>query len=257
CTSNAYTCIISDHRYGCYHPRVHSIFLSHQLQPRMSSGLAFLQALFNRLHRQQLKHFNSFWVPDFPDEQKLSGELSAFKSENLRYIGLLSRLPQQVKAVKRFKYIALLSGPEPQRKILEDKLRKQLMNLQQATLLIRGKAGEDTEIETNGLYSEVGYLEGKVLAQLLLGAELIIARPGYSTIMDLAALGKSAVFIPTPGQTEQQYLAKILKQKGIAHYVEQHNFDLKQALIQSANFTGFNIAADYNLLTEAIKQIPA
>ncbi|NCA79262.1 MAG: glycosyl transferase, partial [Sphingobacteriia bacterium] len=52
------------------------------------------------------------------------------------------------------------------------------------------------------------------LQQLIVNAPTVICRSGYSTLMDLMTLGKKAVLIPTPGQTEQEYLAENLKEKG-------------------------------------------
>jgi predicted glycosyltransferase len=51
------------------------------------------------------------------------------------------------------------------------------------------------------------YLHDDELKEILLHSEKIICRSGYSTIMDLIRLNKGALLIPTPGQTEQEYLA--------------------------------------------------
>ena len=44
--------------------------------------------------------------------------------------------------------------------------------------------------------------------------------------MDLAKLGKKAFFIPTPGQYEQEYLAKKLKKQGLVPFAKQESFKL-------------------------------
>ena len=70
------------------------------------------------------------------------------------------------------------------------------------------------------------------------GAGLIISRPGYSTVMEVAAAGKKALFIPTPGQTEQEYLAEYYKEKNLFHYVSQKDMDLKNDILEALKFSG-------------------
>ena len=239
CSQVKYNYILSDHRYGCYHKNMPSIFLAHQLQPLMPKGMGFLQGFFNSIHKRMLRHFDDYWIPDIKVDNNLSGLLSKSTLHSQKYIGLLSALPDALNPVKRFAYIALLSGPEPQRTELYKILADQMKQSGKACLLIRGIPGEDIEIETNGNFSEVGFLSGATLSRLLLGADLIFARSGYSTIMDLAKLKRRAVFIPTPGQTEQLYLAESLANRSIAFYMEQASFDLTIAAEQSKNYSGF------------------
>jgi len=56
----------------------------------------------------------------------------------------------------------------------------------------------------------------------------VISRSGYTTIMDLAVLEKKAYFIPTPGQNEQEYLAKRLTKLGIVPSCKQADFKLEK-----------------------------
>ena len=83
-------------------------------------------------------------------------------------------------------------------------------------------------------------MNAKDLNTAILQSDLIICRPGYSTIMDLARLGKKAIFIPTPGQTEQEYLAEYFMEKGICFAQKQNDFNLQTAIDKSTSFTGFN-----------------
>jgi UDP-N-acetylglucosamine:LPS N-acetylglucosamine transferase len=49
------------------------------------------------------------------------------------------------------------------------------------------------------------------LSSALRGAQTVVCRSGYSSLLDLAALGKSAILVPTPGQPEQMQLASYWK----------------------------------------------
>ncbi|MFI5164576.1 MAG: glycosyltransferase, partial [Bacteroidia bacterium] len=92
----------------------------------------------------------------------------------------------------------------------------------------------------------VSHLTSEELQKEILASEIIVSRPGYSTVMDLALLGKKAVFVPTPGQTEQEYLANYFSEKKIAYSVPQKKFDLRIAMKESENYSGFaeNYSAD-------------
>jgi uncharacterized protein (TIGR00661 family) len=256
CSKIHFDYIISDHRYGCYSTKVNSIFITHQLQPLIPERIKLFQKTSNLLHRKMLSHFKEFWIPDTEDVNNLSRILSDDRSFPRKFIGHLSGLSVQVKPVKRFAYVALLSGPEPQRTELEKILSVQMKKSASKTLLIKGLISEGNEIETNGNYSEVGFLSGTVLSRILLGADLIFARSGYSTIMDIAKIGKQVVFIPTPGQTEQIYLAKRMFEQGWAYSMQQHEFDVEEAIIKSENYNGFkSFKFDETLLDQAIRSL--
>lgn len=122
----------------------------------------------------------------------------------------------------------LLSGPEPQRSLLEEILLRELKGYDGKILFIRGKIASAKTREQSGNMSILNFLTGKELEAALNSADLVIARPGYSTVMDLAALGKKAFFIPTPGQYEQEYLAERLQGLNIAPYCSQDRFSLKE-----------------------------
>ena len=98
---------------------------------------------------------------------------------------------------------------------------------------------EQNSTKKIGNLSIKSHLNGRDLNTAILQSNLIICRPGYSTIMDLAKLGKKAIFIPTPGQTEQEYLAENFKEKEICFTQNQSDFDLQTAIEKSLTFTGF------------------
>jgi uncharacterized protein (TIGR00661 family) len=144
----------------------------------------------------------------------------------------------------------ILSGPEPQRTILENIIRVQLKATDLKYCIIRGILNP---LERTIAPNVFDYLATNKLQEVIESSEVIVARSGYSTIMDMAALKKKVIFIPTPGQTEQEYLAKTLYEKGIAYSTGQHKLDLQQALLDSKNFRGFksfNFSSD--LLSDAL-----
>lgn len=227
--------IISDNRFGVRSDKVYSVYITHQL--RVLSGLTTF--LTSRIHQQMIKKFNACWVPDHQAPFYLSGKLShpAPKGLQVKYIGPLSRL-EQIPSEKEFDLMVILSGPEPQRSLLEEKLKLELKNFKGSILLVQGLlAGKQTKILTDSMLI-VNFMLKAELQESICKSRLILARSGYSTIMDLEKLDAKAFFIPTPGQTEQVYLAKYLKEQKIADYAAQSEFTC--ALLElNKEYTGF------------------
>jgi UDP-N-acetylglucosamine:LPS N-acetylglucosamine transferase len=137
---------------------------------------------------------------------------------------------------KKINLLVVLSGVEPQRSILEDLLIAQIRELKLTATIVRGIPEEvNTMVETPGI-EIIQYANSRRLEELLLSAQTVICRSGYSSVMDLSELGIRAILVPTPGQTEQEYLATYLMEKGYFFSVEQKNFNLKDALQQSWEF---------------------
>ncbi|NVK27504.1 MAG: glycosyltransferase [Flavobacteriia bacterium] len=189
--------VISDNRPGTNIPGIPSVYITHQLN--IKAGLMSKQV--SAAHARLYREFDEIWVPD--DElHSLSGELSVPRSElSVRCIGSLSRL-KRTEAQRRMPWAAILSGPEPARTEWENELRSIREALPQGGLIVRGKPEENSSEE-----GFVDYLNRDELSQLYADTDVVICRSGYSTLMDLDALGKKALLIPTPGQTEQEYLA--------------------------------------------------
>ena len=219
--------IVSDSRFGCYDPRVESILLTHQLHPVTNFSPA------SAAYRWHLRRcFDAYWVPDHPDHDRLSGKLS--DPTGYREVSFIGPLPhlQEVPGEEPYELLALLSGPEPMRTRLEDILLPQLGPLPLGVRLVRGlPVPEDAPPLGDISTPTLPYADTYLLSRLLTAARYVIARPGYSTLMDLRALGKRAILIPTPGQTEQIYLAQRAQLQGWAVAVmEQDRLDLPAAL---------------------------
>lgn len=228
-----YDFIISDSRFGLHNASCKNIFISHQATILTPGKLGLLQFFTNQWYQYKyLKHFDELWIPDAQGALSISGKLAHtdFKIKK-RFIGPISRFSQSEKESKNYSYdlLLLLSGPEPQRSFLEEKLIREIKKTNLRTLCIQGK----TEIKTqrqDANIEYISYLSGDALCKAILAAENIICRSGYSTIMDLIALNRNAILIPTPGQTEQEYLAKYLKEKKWFYSFTQKEFKLEKAL---------------------------
>lgn len=235
--------IISDNRYGCFHPSVNSVIITHQLSISTPFGKPG-NYLARKLNLRWLKPFNEVWVPDFEGEAALAGALSAsqaFSQQlNISYLGPLSRMLAG-KEHSPYEMVLLLSGPEPQRSILESLLRNQITPLPYKTLLVRGVVNEAAPIIIESEHLEViDYATSDQLEIWLSRAEWIISRSGYTTVMDLSTLGKKAILIPTPGQSEQEHLARHLAATGKFYWTSQDALNLPADLEQAALFYKLN-----------------
>lgn len=240
--------VISDNRYGCWSQQIPSVFIGHQLNLRAS----VFSWLANHVQQKAIRKFSVCWVPDNEGEASLAGELTSTKL-NKKHIGVLSRLQWRQSTVQ-YEIMAILSGPEPQRTIFEEIIMNELRQSRKRCLVVRGLPGQATKPEIDG--AEIAnHLSSQEMNEAMLESETIISRSGYSTIMDLAMLGKKAIFVPTPGQTEQVYLAARLAKKKIALAVRQSKFNLQEALNRSMDYSGFTRAEENSLLKEAIEQL--
>ncbi len=216
--------IISDNRLGVIHPDVHSVFITHQLQVLSGTTTVFS----SRLHKQVINKFNACWIPDWKNNPNLAGKLAhpTKRNKKFNYLGPLSRLNIQP-LEKKYDYLVLLSGPEPQRGILEQKLLAAFKTSDYKVLFVLGKTESQQKTITKDNLTIITYLTSKELEVAINQSEFVISRSGYTTIMDLVKLNKKALFIPTPGQYEQQYLAKRLAELGAFPYVSQARFSLQ------------------------------
>ncbi len=222
--------VISDNRYGLWHPRVPAVILTHQAG--LITGLGGMaDALARRLHYPMLERFGQSWLVDVGSEPNLSGRLAhpVPLPSNARYIGWLSQL--QPAPVQDEAYVLiLLSGPEPQRSLLSDSLWEQALAMPgHRFIFVEGHPDAVRE----AIPGHIRHFPRATTAQLqhiLGGASMVVCRSGYSSLMDLTLLGKPAILIPTPGQTEQEYLARELHAAGIFMHCSQKHLRLDAAL---------------------------
>ena len=213
--------VISDNRFGLFSREVHCTYITHQLYPILPKRLRIVQPIARALHALIYRRYSEVWVPDYADStHNLAGDLAhggAF-DQYARYIGPLSRFSQYIdeEGTKvcqandhTYPVVAILSGLEPQRTYFEQALIADLKDAADRTLIVRGKIGVPTTVTQIGNITLVPHMSDEQLMRFMHDAQKIIVRSGYSTIMDLAILGllDKAYFYPTPGQSEQEYLA--------------------------------------------------
>lgn len=238
--------IISDNRFGVRSSKIPSVYITHQLNVLSGSSTFFS----SKTHQKIIKKFDECWVPDVEYSPNLSGELGHLKSTNLKlkYLGILSRM-NKIELPIKYKYLLLLSGPEPQRSLLEEKLLGEFNNYNHSILLVRGVVEEKQKIVQQKNVKVYNFMTTEELEKTINESNIIVARSGYTTIMDLAVLRKKAFFIPTPGQPEQFYLATRMKKLNMAPYCKQKDFTIDK-LKETENYSGLITEESTNDLLE-------
>ena len=223
--------IISDNRPGFFHPAVYSVYITHQLSIR--TGFFLLDRLAQNIHYRYIQSFNACWVPDLPQHNGWAGLLSHphnMPSVPVTYIGPLSRF-KPLPPTPRFRMAFVLSGPEPQRSMLESKILQQLSSFRDPVLLVRGLPDSSESLPDSPPNLTVyNHLNATSLNQAMADSDILVTRSGYSSIMDLAAMHRTAVLIPTPGQTEQEYLAEYLSRGKDFVMIEQKDFSIQAVM---------------------------
>ena len=249
--------IISDNRYGLHSKKIISVFITHQLQIKTPFG-KITDKILQKLNYRYIDKFSVCWVPDFKNNNSLAGKLShpgIFPGIPVHYIGLLSRFAKKETSAF-YKILILLSGPEPQRTILENIILNDLKLYNEKTILVRGLPEEKKIITVSSNVEVHNHLSATELNEKICQSEIVICRSGYSTIMDLARLRQKSIMTPTPGQTEQEYLAEYLFKKKLVLKINQKDFSLAQAIEAAGKFPYKEFEEkNSNLLEEAINKL--
>ncbi len=241
--------VISDNRYGLWSKKIPCVFITHQLMIKLPGIIKFLEPIIHKLIISFVKKYSECWIPDVEGNENLSGELShQYKiPENTKFIGTLSRFQklkddlkvQLLAATKESSYSIcfILSGPEPQRTFLEKQIHSLENSLPAKSILLQGKPGKIKKENIGQNLTILSHVDDNDFKKIIQYSELIVCRAGYSSIMDLKILGKSALLIPTPGQTEQEYLAEYLSERGEFETMKQGNFSKDFTPYQETFFT--------------------
>jgi predicted glycosyltransferase len=229
--------VVSDNRPGLWNKKVKSIYITHQLHILTGKG-KWLDNRLQGLHTGYMKHFDEVWVPDTEGNTNLAGELSHPVKQMIQptYLGLLSRFTG-INKIADNDLLVLLSGPEPQRSLLEEKLYTQLKSFNGKVVFVRGLPQQtSTKLPLFEHITTYNHLPALQLEQIMASSKLVICRSGYTTLMDLVKLRQKALLIPTPGQPEQEYLARYMQQQQVFPFVLQKDFDLLSAINTAAAF---------------------
>lgn len=238
--------IISDNRYGLFHATVPAVFITHQLA--IKTGNFLTDWMVKKINYYFINRYKYCWVPDFEGTTNLAGDLShpEKRPPNVVYLGALSRFEKKAEVEKGISLLIICTGPEPQRTIFEKLLLSQLSVYKGSVVFVRGIPGAaEALINKQSNIKITNHLSASELNTAIQQADIVISRTGYTTVMDLVKLQQKAILIPTPGQTEQEYLAKHLMEQQLFYCMPQHEFDLTEALKQSA--TGFNKIASFDM----------
>ncbi len=234
--------ILSDNRYGCFHSKVNSVLITHQLHLQLPGQLVAWPA--NQILHLALGKFDALWVPDIAEEPGLAGKLSHGDPVHpyVRYIGLLTRMEHYEREAE-YDVSVVLSGPEPQRSILEQHLMEQAIEMPHKFIFIQGQTQAKKHYYAAENVEVVSYLTSADLNDVLMSSKVVVSRSGYSSVMDLAGLNKKAILIPTPGQPEQEYLAGLLAQQQLFITQKQQEINLDAGIRQLTKTTGIRQGA--------------
>ncbi len=229
--------VIADNRYGLHHPRIPAILLTHQLRIRSPFGKKS-EKLLQFINYLMINKFTECWVVDFEGNENLAGALSHPEKlpGRLKYLGCLSRFEKMEGITQKYDLLLLVSGPEPQRTEFEKMMVQQISGLSLNTLIVGGEPGKPYDYKVSPHIRHIHHLNAVDLSRAIQESAIVISRSGYTTLMDLVKLQKKAIIIPTPGQTEQEYLGKYLMEKGIFYSIPQENFSLPKALEAAQHF---------------------
>jgi len=234
--------VISDNRYGLWSKKVKSVFVTHQITIKANGLFKLLEPILFRINKSYIGKYDECWVPDHEGEKNLSEDLAHKKVlPNLHYIGSLSRFKKKKsthESSRRYDLMVILSGPEPQRSIFEKIVLDQLSSSSLKALVVQGLP--EGKIQSQPGVMMFPHLETDKMLEAMKSADMILCRPGYSSIMDLEATGNKAILVPTPGQTEQEYLAKTMMEKGAFYSETQSNFDLARSMEMAKGYAGLD-----------------
>jgi uncharacterized protein (TIGR00661 family) len=240
-----YDCIVSDARYDMYSKKIPSFFISHQMRIMNPLQIKMFERAMERFNLFFFKRYAGIIVPDYK-ENSLSGDLShhleRIDEDSIHYVGVLSDFTKRL-LKKDIDYLISISGPEPQRSILEEKLASHAQELEGNVVMTLGKA-ENYSIVKKKHLTTYSFVTKELREELLNKAKLVVSRSGYSTIMDVAVIGTKALFIPTPGQIEQEYLSEYHNTLGTFYSVSQDAIDLKSDVKIAAQKTGITRECD-------------
>ena len=256
-----YDVLVSDNRFGFYSRKAKSVYMTHQRRIAFPKVLSAFEPVGMLWHASVMKRFDEVWVPDLPEFPGYAAGLSHVKKSPVpvRYVGALSRFENMAAAdePKKYKFVAIVSGVEPARSRFEMALRKVLSKVPGRHAMILGKPALGIKTWSEGNIDFHTHLPDKEFAETVRGAQWVVSRGGYSTVMDMAVLGAKCIFVPTPGQYEQIILANDLSREGYAVAIDESKFTIETllaAISEKGNVT-LPKPSDNELLKNAVSGV--
>lgn len=237
-----FDCVVSDSRFGVWSRAVPSYCILHSLRQIIPGRPRWMETLVEWGQRRLLRHYTKVLVPDAAGPEGLSGDLGHHPTLDwgkgrLCYIGPLASVQRMDLPVDIDVFFSV-SGIEPQRSLLGKKVLDALPWLQGRIVVTLGDPSRAGETFRVGNATVHGYLDRRAQSEMLNRAAVVMTRSGYTTLMELAELGKRALFVPTPGQSEQEYLAKYHAEQGHVWSTTQDKLDLGADLERARQSAG-------------------
>jgi UDP-N-acetylglucosamine transferase subunit ALG13 len=179
-------------------------------------------------------------VPDILQKKEglLSGRLSRVGDRpGYHFCGILSSIRPEIQT-PAIDLLVSISGPEPQRTVFEQKILEQIKHIPGEKVVVLGKPEIDSSLSSIPGLSVFSHLSRQKMQEYFSRSRIIVTRSGYSTLMELAELGKKALLIPTPGQTEQVLLAHRLMALNWFYSVSQEKMDLAKDIAIARGYPG-------------------
>ncbi|MFT4155681.1 glycosyltransferase family protein [Parafilimonas sp.] len=255
----AFDAVISDNRYGLYSRTITSVFITHQLS--IQTNITWLDRMLQHYNYSFINCFNECWIPDLNGKLNIAGALShppKMPAIPSKYIGPLSRLKKINAVTINYKWMVIISGPEPQRSIFEGKILELAAKINDKFMIVRGLPGDDSQKPASSNCMLFNHLGTEEMQTAMQQSEFIISRCGYTTVMEVLSLQKKSVFIPTPGQTEQEYLAKHLFSQNWSYTFNQDDdfkLHLKKATLFNYTLPEINMEQYKDVLNDFIERL--
>jgi len=241
---NRFDLIISDNRMGVYSRKIPSYFITHQLRFSLPTYLYPFEMLTIPVNSFFHIKYDGVIVPDVaPNGNNLSGKLcrSNLDATNHRvyYAGIFTST-EKMRVAEDLDYLAIVSGPEPQRTKLEEIILKQIQKLPGEKVVLLGSPQKEACQKLDENTTVYSYVSNEEKVLLMNRAKFLIARSGYTTMMEMAEIDKRhGLFTPTPGQTEQEYLSRYYAKQGWFLSRSQYKLKLPEDAAEAMKYSGF------------------
>jgi UDP-N-acetylglucosamine:LPS N-acetylglucosamine transferase len=123
--------------------------------------------------------------------------------------------------------------------VLEKRVLAQVGQLKGKVVIAGGKpGGKNEDLGENAQH--FAFLNAQQQQDAMNRAKCVVTRSGYTTMMELVELEKTQVLLlPTPGQTEQEYLGDYCQRHKYYRHISQFRLQLARDARIQKSFTGF------------------